>query len=73
MCQSFMKTDLILEYIKLVRLKLSEWLNNLLNTETRDFLYVYSILLFPVFFPRDIFFTHDGIYFKIENDLDLLK
>lgn len=30
--------DLILEYIKLVRLKLSEWLNNLLNTETRDFL-----------------------------------
>ncbi|KAJ3211678.1 SNARE-binding exocyst subunit S6 [Dinochytrium kinnereticum] len=30
--------ELILEYIKLVRQKLSEWLNNLLNTETRDFL-----------------------------------
>ncbi|KAJ3331376.1 SNARE-binding exocyst subunit S6 [Blyttiomyces sp. JEL0837] len=29
--------DLILEYIKLVRQKLTEWLNNLLNTETRDF------------------------------------
>jgi exocyst complex component 3 len=27
----------ILEYIKLVRQKLNEWLNNLLNTETRDF------------------------------------
>ncbi|KAJ3103186.1 SNARE-binding exocyst subunit S6 [Phlyctochytrium planicorne] len=30
--------ELILEYIKLVRQKLSEWLNNLLNTETRDFI-----------------------------------
>ncbi|KAI8849265.1 exocyst complex component Sec6-domain-containing protein [Chytridium lagenaria] len=29
--------ELILEYIKLVRQKLSEWLNNLLNSETRDF------------------------------------
>ncbi|KAI9365490.1 exocyst complex component Sec6-domain-containing protein [Zopfochytrium polystomum] len=29
--------ELILEYIKLVRQKLGEWLNNLLNTETRDF------------------------------------
>ncbi|KAJ3113630.1 SNARE-binding exocyst subunit S6 [Phlyctochytrium bullatum] len=30
--------ELIVEYIKLVRQKLSEWLNNLLNSETRDFL-----------------------------------
>jgi hypothetical protein len=30
--------ELILQYIKLVRQKLGEWLNNLLNTETRDFL-----------------------------------
>ncbi|KAJ3150536.1 SNARE-binding exocyst subunit S6 [Irineochytrium annulatum] len=29
--------ELIVEYIKLVRQKLAEWLNNLLNTETRDF------------------------------------
>ncbi|KAI8832478.1 exocyst complex component Sec6-domain-containing protein [Chytriomyces cf. hyalinus JEL632] len=30
--------DLILQYIGLVRDKLTEWLNNLLNTETKDFL-----------------------------------